>query len=110
VLAITALGVSRSLLVATALSGDIGIGLWESSRPRFTTDNLIYDGSESGSGSQADLRIQPTRRIDHWLCGSLKMRIDLSFPNPKSKIQNPKWYLSTSSSKTHCPGIDSRYQ
>jgi hypothetical protein len=57
VLVRTALGVSCSLLLQAALSGDIGVGLWESSCPRFTTDNLIYDGTESGSESQADLRI-----------------------------------------------------
>jgi hypothetical protein len=53
----TALGVSRSLLLRAALSGDIGLGLWESSHPSFTTDKLTYDGSESSPESQADLRI-----------------------------------------------------
>jgi hypothetical protein len=65
----SALGVSRSLLVTTALSGDIGIGLWESSHPSFTTDNPAYDGSESGSESQADLRIWKTRGIGWLSCG-----------------------------------------
>jgi hypothetical protein len=69
---LSALGVSRSLLVRTALSGDIGIGLWESSRPHFHTDNLIYDGSEFGRESQADLRIRKMGETKGWGWGRAK--------------------------------------
>jgi hypothetical protein len=64
--AYTALGVSRSLLPQTALSGDIGLGLWESSHPSFTTNNPTYDGSESRPESQADLRIWKVGKAKRW--------------------------------------------